>query len=294
MNLAVDSVAIGGYLRHQAVMHSGWLRVLLSFALIGASACAQEAKKPTKGGKPSGDSHMKEELGVNQFTAPGIDLLLKALRDLRPIPYDKVSRQIPASSPANRAQLAVSTGGVIADGFLAVIAERGSDIEPVGRALLRNAKGLGVGDYVTRHTRSILEQAARKNWTEVEAELIGAQRDVENGMMALKDEEVAHLVALGGWWRGLEVAAAIIADSYTPERGALLVQPAVLDYFIDRVSTLNPRIKQTPLFALVEGNLRGLRKLTVKDDRSPPSPDEVKQILELAKTTNEAVVKSTE
>src|SRR6187200_1033691 len=113
-------------------MHSGWLRFLLSFALFGASVCSQESKKPAKVGKASGDAHIKEELGVNQFTAPGIDLLLKALRDLRPIPYDKVSRQIPASAPVNRAQLALSTGGVIADGFLAVIAERGSDIEPVG------------------------------------------------------------------------------------------------------------------------------------------------------------------
>jgi hypothetical protein len=291
---SADSVAIPRHLRHQARMHSGWLRVLLSFALVGASAWAQDAKKPAKGGKQSGDSHMKEELGVNQFTTPGIDMLLKALRDLRPVPYDKVSRQVPASAPSNRAQLAVSTGGVIADGFLAVIAERASDIEPVGRALLRNAKGLGVGDYVTRHTRSILEQAARKNWTEVEAELIGAQRDVEAGMMALKDEELAHLVALGGWWRGLEVTAAIIAESHTSERAALLVQPGVLDYFIDRMSTLNPRIKQTPLFTQLESNLRALRKLTVKDDRSPPTADEVRKIHELAKTTNEAVVKSPE
>jgi len=237
---------------------------------------------------------MKEELGVNPFTTPGIDLLLKALRDLRPVPYDKVSRQVPAAAPSDRAQLALSTGGVIADGFLAVIAERASDMEPIGRALLRNAKGLGVGDYITRHARSILEHSARKNWVEVEAELIGAQRDVENGMMALKDEEIVHLVALGGWWRGLEVASAIIEGSHTPERAALLVQPAVLDYFIDRMSTLNPRLKQAPLFTLVTSNLRELRKLTIKDDRSPPTADEVKKIHELAKTTNEAVVKSPE
>src|SRR6185369_16126298 len=114
------------------------------------------------------------------------------------------------------------------------------------------AKGLGVGDHVTRHSMGILDRAAGKDWNGVRAELIGAQRDVEGGMMALRDEEIAHLVALGGWWRGLEIASAIVDQSYTPQRAALLVQPAVLDYFIDRVSTLNPRLKKTKLWETLD------------------------------------------
>jgi hypothetical protein len=233
--------------------------------------------------------HQHEELGVNQFTTPSIETLLTALRELRPVPYDKVSRVMPEGNPSDRARLALSTGGIIADGFLAVAAEKGSRMEPIGRALLQHAKGLGVGEHVNRHSKGILERAASRDWSGVRAELIGAQRDVEDGMMALKDEEIAHLVALGGWWRGLEITAGIVEQEYTPQRAALLVQPGVLDYFIDRVSTLNPRLKKTKLWAALDENLRAARDLTVKDDHSPPTAEAVKKLRNLAKATNEVI-----
>lgn len=275
-------------------MQSGWQRPLFTLLFLGAAAFAADDKKLSRGERQSGESHMKEELGVNQFTTPGIDVVLQALRDLRPVPYDSVSRDMPEATPRDRAQLALVTGGIIADGFLAVVAEKQSRIEPIGRALLRHAKALGVGDYVTAHTRSILEQAATKQWDGVRAELIGAQRDVEKGMMALRDEEVAHLVSLGGWWRGLEITSELIARDYSPEKAALLVQGNVLDYFADRVSTLNPRLRERPLFVLLEANLKEVRKLSVKEERKAPSLDEVKKIRDLAKATNQAVVKISE
>ena len=251
--------------------------------------CADEKKKPAKGARSAGESHMREELGVNQFTTPGIELILRALRDLRPLPYEAVSREMPEATPPDRAQLALSTGGIIADGFLAVVAEKQSRVENAGRALLRHAKGLGVGDHVTKHARSIIERAATKDWDGVETQLVGAQRDVEQGMMALRDEEVAHLVALGGWWRGLEITSAIIARGYTPERASLLVQPDMLDYFSDRVSTLNPELKKKALFAKIDANLREVRKLTVKEGAAVPTAEDVKRVQEVAKSTNESI-----
>jgi hypothetical protein len=233
---------------------------------------------------------MKEELGVNQFTTPGIDVILAALRDLRPVPYDAVSRDIPEATPPDRAQLALVTGGIIADGFLAVVAEKQSRIEIAGRAHLRHGKALGVGTHVTKHARSILESAARKDWPGVESELVGAQRDVEQGMMALRDEEVAHLVALGGWWRGLEITSTIVASGYSPDRAALLAQSSVLEYFADRVSTLNPAIKRTPLFVKIVAGLSEARKLTAAGDGKPAAEDVIK-LRDLAKSVNDAIRK---
>jgi hypothetical protein len=268
-----------------------WIRVLLT---LGAGACcvaggAAAEKKGSKAARDATQEHQREELGVNQFTTPSIETLLTALRELRPVPYDRVSRNVPAENPPDRARLALSTGGLIADGFLAVAAEKQSRIEPIGRALLRHAKGLGVGDYVTRHSQGILERASEKNWDAVRAELVAAQRDVEKGMMALKDEEIAHLVALGGWWRGLEIASAIVADGYTPERAALLVQPSMLDYFSDRVSTLNPNFKKTKLWVALNTNLREVRALAINDARTPPGSEAVKKLHTVAKAMNDAL-----
>ena len=268
-----------------------WLRSFLIFAgsLALVAPVSADDKKAAKIGKEATQDHLREELGINQFTTPSIETLLTALHELRPVRYDKVARDVPEQYPSDRARLALSTGGLIADGFLAVAAEKQSRMEPIGRALLQQARGLGVGDHVTAHSKGILDRAAKKDWDGVRAELIGTQRDVENGMMALKDEEIAHLVALGGWWRGLEIASTIVEQDYTPTRAALLVQASVLDYFIDRVSSLNPRFKKTKLWAALNANLRTVRDLAVKDDRTPPTADAVKKLHALAKTTNDAI-----
>lgn len=238
---------------------------------------------------PAISEHMREELGINEFTTPSIAVLLKALTALKPVPYDEVARELPAQNPGDRARLALSTGGIIADGFLAVAAEKQSRVEPVARALLRQAKGLGVGEHVTRHSRSILEKALVKDWAGIHTELVGTQRDVEGGMMALRDEEIAHLVALGGWWRGLEITAGILSTRYTPETATLLAQPAVIDYFADRIATLNPSFQKTKLWAALSGNLAEVRKLAVKPDKAPPTVEEVKAIRALAKAMNDAI-----
>ena len=247
-----------------------------------ASSHAQDKPKVDKGAAKEGLDHLKEELGVNQFTTPSIGTVLAALKELRPLAFDKVSRDLPDSIPADRARLALNTGALIADGFLAVTAEKQSHLDDIGRLLIRHAKGLGVGDHITRHNKSILEKAATKDWDGIRAELVSTQRDVERAMMALKDEEIAHLVALGGWARGLEISATLVAEHYTPERAAILVQASVLDYFIDRVSTLNPSLKKTQLFTLTAANLAAIRTLAIKDGGAPPSAEELLKIRNLA------------
>jgi phage-related minor tail protein len=48
---------------------------------------------------------------------------------------------------------------------------------------------------VSKHSRSILEMAARQQWGDIKQELVRTQAEVETAMMGLKDEEIAHLVA---------------------------------------------------------------------------------------------------
>jgi hypothetical protein len=141
---------------------------------------------------------------------------------------------------------------------------------------------LGVSDHVSRHAKSILERAARENWLDVRKELVKAQADVESGMLALKDEEIAHLVSLGGWIRGLEIVSALVADDYTPERARALVQPEALTYFADRAETLNPRLRSNPAIQILEKNLKAIRAIVVKENENPPSADEVKELRRLA------------
>ncbi len=264
-----------------------WLFLLMAGLLTTSSYAAP---------KPSEEDieHIREELGVNGFTAPSIEVILQELDSLKPIPFDKVWREVPENTPQDRFRLALSTGAVIADGFLAVASEKQSRIEPVGRALLRLAKGLGVSDRVSKHSRSILEKAARQQWGDIKQELVRTQAEVETAMMGLKDEEIAHLVALGGWLRALEITSSIASDDYTPERARRLIQPELLDYFLDRVSTLNPTFKKTKLGQELEKDLQEVKRLTTKPVETPITADEVKQVRDLARSLNKRISSSDE
>ena len=89
------------------------------------------------------DEHLREEMGVNQFTTPSIRRIFEDLRALRPLPYEELKRPLPGQTPVDRTRLALTVGVLMADGFFAVEAEQFFDLEPVGRALLTHAKALG-------------------------------------------------------------------------------------------------------------------------------------------------------
>jgi hypothetical protein len=266
-------------------MHLSARRVSVLICWFGTAVAAVSADN-----RPPDDiDHIREELGVNQFTAPSIEIVFRELTALKPIPFDKVWRDLPDAAPQDRPRLALEMGAIIADGFLAVAAEKQSRIEPVGRVLLKYARGLGVADHVNKHSRSILEKAARQQWPEIKLELIRTQAEVEAAMLGLKDEEIAHLVALGGWLRGLEMTSGVVVDSYTPERAHRLVQPQLLDYFIDRVSTLNPNLKKTPLVQTLDKDLKEVKRIITKPPDEPMSESEAKQIRDLAREMNRMI-----
>jgi hypothetical protein len=264
-----------------------WAFLILAGLLM---ATTEAAPKPSQ----EDLEHMREELGVNGFTAPSIELILQELDAMKPFPYDKAWRDVPESTPQDRGRLALCTGATIADGFLAVASEKPGRIEQVGRALLRLAKGLGVSEHVTKHSRSILEKAARSQWSDIKQELVRTQAEVEVAMLGLKDEEIAHLVALGGWLRALEITSTVAADDYSPERARRLIQPELLDYFLDRISTLNPNLKKTKLFQTVEKDLQDIKTITTKPVDTPIEKDEVKHIRDLAKEMNKMISKGSE
>ena len=206
------------------------------------------------------DSHYREELGVNQYTTPSIEQLFSALDALKPIPIQELTRPPRALRIDNRVRFALSFGVLIGDAFLAVEAEESKPIEPLGRELLRRAKGLGVQQRVNRHSKQLLDLAKQSNWTGLRKELIITQKDVESAMLDLRDEEMAHLISLGGWIRGLEIGAASVATDFSPERARMLRELDLLDYYLQRLDTLSTPLKSMPLIAQITAGLKEVRE----------------------------------
>ena len=244
-----------------------FIGLTLAFAQIGEAQSDSDM---------SADSHFREELGVNPYTTPSIEQLFNTLDSLKPIPIQELTRPLRALRLDNRVKFALSFGVLIGDGFLAVEGEEIKAIAPLGRELLRRAKGLGVQQRVSRHARQILDLAKQSDWVGLRKELIVTQKDVESAMLELRDEEMVHLLSLGGWIRGLEIGAASVVADFSPERVSKLRQLDLLDYYLQRLDTLSTPLKSTPLISQITSGLRDVRQ-KLADNRAV-SPEDVSGI----------------
>lgn len=250
--------------------------------LTAAGALSQGADQLEIMLDESSELHMREELGVNPITAPAIRNLLNQLDQFRPVPMELIAQNKRDLTFANRLQTAMHFGSLVADGFMLTLAERQADIEDIGRALIRQANNLGVGDRLTRRSKSILEKSSRGDWIGMRQELINTQGDVEDAMMELRDEEVAHLVSFGGWLRGFQLSTNATADNYFPSRAEALVNDEVMEYFQDRLSTLHPQMLQTELVTGIRNKLGQIREIGIAAKGRAPTREEVEQMRTLA------------
>ncbi len=249
--------------------------------LMGCAALpAQEG-----GGKPEipadllDDPHVREELAINEFTAPSIAKIFESLEALAPLPLIQFQREIPARMPLNRADLSIELGFLIADGFLVVQAGELGKVEQLAADLTRYGKALGAGERVNRHAASLLESARNQQIDQLKKELSATQKDVELELVTLRDADLAHLISLGGWIRALQVSSAAVAKQFSPERAKHIMREDIADYYTAIVGSLEPRVAERPNYLEMRDLLSGLRnEMTLGDE-----PAEHKTITEISK-----------
>lgn len=249
-----DCLGKTGQKRARIRSMSMFIALVLAAAAIGAN---QEEPNEDK-------EHEREELGVNPYTAPSIEKIFAQLNQLRPLPFYQLKREHPQSIRVGREHKGMIFGGLIADGFLIVEAERKNLVENFGRVLMEQARALGVGDRVMRHSASLTELGRRGEWQKIRQELIATQTDVEQAMIELRDEKMAHLISLGGWLRGLEISAGAVDAEFSPRRAKLLAQPDLADYFAAELKTLPPMLAHTALFEEIRAGIKKLQPLLSK------------------------------
>lgn len=228
------------------------------------------------------DDHVREELGVNEFTAPSISKLFDTLQTLMPLPLMEVERDYGDRMPLDRADLAIELGFLIADGFLIVQAGQMDKVEKMAADLTRYGKALGAGERINRHAASLLESAKKQDVEQLKKELAATQKDVEIELVKLRDADLAHLISLGGWIRALEVATVAVDNQFSPERAAKVMREDIADYYTEIVAGLEPRISERPSYLEMRDLLSGLRHEMVIAEGQEATPEKVKEIREQA------------
>lgn len=216
------------------------------------------------------DPHVREELAINEFTAPSISRIFDSLESLAPLPFADHPRETPEKMPLNRADLAVELGFLIADGFLVVQVGELGKVEDFASQLTRYAKALGAGDKINRHAASLLESAREGKVDQLKKELSATQKDVELELVTLRDADLAHLISLGGWIRALHVASGAVEKQFSEERAREVMREDIADYYTYVVDSLEPRIVERPSFIEMRKLLSGMRsEMLLQEDEAP-------------------------
>lgn len=188
------------------------------------------------------DPHVREELGINEFTAPSIRLIFADLDQLAPLPVKETKRELQERMPLDRSDLSLEIGFLIAEGFLAVQNNTLNDIEGIAKELSRYGKALGAGDRVNRNAAALLDHAKNNRLEKLKQVLAATQKDVEIELVQLRDADLAHLISLGGWARALECSALAVDKDFTEERANQLFREDVADYYEVILGSLAPRV----------------------------------------------------
>jgi hypothetical protein len=178
----------------------------------------------------------------------------------------------------NAAQIALSLGVVIGEGFIAVAAEDRTEVQNLGKAALKLARALGVEKTLLKRGASIVDHAGKKEWTAVRKEWSAADGDVKRAMIEIGSEPLSQLVSLGGWLRGADALSALVSQHYSAENAQLLHQPALIDYFGKRLSKMGNKIRADAIVIETEKGLIRLRPLIGTEYSKPISAQRVKEI----------------
>ncbi|MDF1815115.1 MAG: hypothetical protein P1V20_23125 [Verrucomicrobiales bacterium] len=223
------------------------------------------------------DEHVREEFGINQFTTPSIRKIFEDLKKLRPLPYDELKRVIPKETGTDRNMVAITLGFLIADGFFAVEAEQFLDLEPVGLSLLDHAKAIGAGTRIKSHTKALLDHQNLQDWSSLKAQLSKTQKDVEKEMVLIRDVDLAHFIALGGWLRAFEIGCAASLEPFDREKAAVIAKPEIVEYFVANLETMLARTEKNKMIEDVVATLKEIQEIvTLPEQESLSEADVIK------------------
>lgn len=180
----------------------------------------------------------------------------------------------------------------MADGFIAVRSGHMNDIKPIALDLVRYGKALGVGDKMNAHSASLLENAEKGQIELFKQNLASTQEDVNAEFVSLRDPDLAHLIALGGWIRALEAATAAILSKFDAKQAAVVFYPDGPAYFSEILSGLNPQTSEKMHTDRMRQLLDELtERMTLAADAAP-TPEQVDTLRQTIKQLSAAALEN--
>lgn len=251
-----------------------------------ASPAAAPAPAPVPAPMPTGPAlsaeQMKGAAAFDEMTVPTPGELFAALgKQCKPNWSSEYRGPIPTAY-ADRAQIALNLGGLIADGYIAVEAMDGQQVKNLGRDILKLAGALGVAREILDRGKTINQFAEQNDWNSLKEELEATQNEVKQAMDAKRDEELTALVTLGGWVRGTQVVSDVVMKNFSDANSSLLRQPGLVAYLRAKLAALPPREQEKTLIKSLSTQLETVEKLVSFPAGTAANKEDVQKIHEQA------------
>jgi len=230
--------------------HMNWIRRHLLSALSALPALGLQAAETAMT-----PGQIEQAVRIESITIPMPGEFFAAINKQGRPNWKQLVRTGTPEATANRSQIALILGTLVADGYIAVEAQDGQGVKNIGKEIINLAKRLNVSQSVLGRGNSINDFAENNDWNALREELEATQNEVKLDMLEQKDNNLVTLVTLGAWVRGTELASGLMERSYTPESARLLRQPAIVEYLLEQIGTLPQAMQEDPLIAKLRATL---------------------------------------
>ncbi len=227
-------------------------------------------------------AQMSGAAGFDEMTVPTPGELFAALGKQVKANWAGEFRTPISTAYADRAQIALNLGGLIADGYIAVEAQDAQQVKNLGKDILKLAAALGVSREILDRSKTITQFADDNDWNQLKEELEATQNEVRQAMDAKRDEELTTLVTLGGWARGTQVVSSVVTKNFNENAASVLRQPGLVAYLRGKLANLPPREHDKLLIQNLETQLEAIEKLVSFPAGATATKEDVKKINEQA------------
>ncbi len=211
---------------------------------------------------------MKEAVYLDGISVPSPGEIFAAINKVSRPNWAMLAHGGTAPVTTNRAQLALAVGLLVTNGFIAVEAQDGQQVKNIGRDIMTLSKALGVSQNILSRGNNLIEFADHSEWDALRQELEATENEVKTTMIEQQDRNLVTLTSAGAWIQGVNVAAKIIGNNYSPEGATLLDEPLLARHLASDLEELSPKLKNDVLVARVRETLFEIATILEKQHHS--------------------------
>lgn len=247
---------------------------------------------PGVGGEPVAEES-RNIIVVEQWVLPEPDEFFAAVEKKCQPDWFHARRKMLPTNFTDRAQIALNMGGLLADAHIAIETRDVQRVSNLSQDMRQLADSLGVGEDAAGRATELIDLAEASQWEKLRLALNLLAKEITASLGRQNDHDLAALIEVGGYLRGLEVLAAMVHENYDENAAKLLRQPHLARHLASRIPAGTDTTEPNPLEKQISQGLRAITDLMGTSPGHIPDREAIGHIHEIAARLNADIIERT-